>query len=97
MGSDPMVVATGGSVVYSQAAMEHLKSAGTVVFLDLGVAELRSRLGDLGARGVVVGSTQGLAGLWQERRPLYLKYADIVFAAAYCRRSRRPKLSLPRA
>lgn len=75
----PLVVATGGSVVYSDAAMRRLQSVGKVVFLDLTLAELRSRLGDLQDRGVVVGPDQGLDELWSERHPLYLKWADIVF------------------
>jgi shikimate kinase len=37
------VIATGGSLIYSDAAMQHLKSRGVVVHLDLAVAQLKKR------------------------------------------------------
>ena len=48
------VIATGGSVVYSQKAMEHLKSIGKVVYLKLNFDDLNNRLGNLKGRGVVL-------------------------------------------
>lgn len=72
------VIATGGSVVYCQEAMEHLKSVGTVVYLKLSLNELSKRLGNLKGRGVVLKEGQTLADLYRERTPLYEKYADIV-------------------
>ncbi len=71
------VIATGGSVVYSPAAMAHLKASGVVVHLDLPFASLEERLADLGARGVVMASGQTLGGLFEERQPLYRQYADL--------------------
>ena len=67
------IIATGGSVVYCEEAMEHLKSIGTVVYLKLSLQALSKRLGNLKGRGV-----QTLADLYDERTPLYEKYADIV-------------------
>jgi shikimate kinase len=74
------VISTGGSVVYCDAAMEHLRELGTVVFLDVPLAVLDSRLADLAGRGVVIGPGQSVADLEIERRPLYERYADIVIA-----------------
>ncbi|MFB3894570.1 MAG: shikimate kinase [Phycisphaerae bacterium] len=71
------VVATGGSVVYSPPAMAHLKSAGRVVFLDLPLADIIKRIGDLAIRGIVMAKGQSLSSLYAERLPLYRKYADI--------------------
>lgn len=71
------VIATGGSVVYGEKAMENLKKIGTVVFLNLGCEELSMRLGDLKERGVSIKEGQTLKDLYDERRPLYEKYADI--------------------
>lgn len=71
------VVATGGSAVYGEEAMEHLKQIGTVVYLKWELEELAEHLGDLKERGVVLKEGQDLAGLYQERCPLYEKYADI--------------------
>lgn len=71
------VIATGGSAVYGQKAMKHLKEIGKVVYLKLPYEEICSRLGDLGARGVTIQPGQTLEDLYQERVPLYEKYADI--------------------
>jgi shikimate kinase len=71
------VIATGGSVVYSAKAMEHLKSIGKVVYLKLNFDDLNNRLGNLKGRGVVLKDGQTLKSLYEERTPLYEKYADI--------------------
>jgi len=70
------VVATGGSVVYSEAAMRHLKAAGAVVFLQVGVGVLHQRLGDAAERGIVRAPGQSFDDLYAERLPLYRRYAD---------------------
>ena len=72
------VIATGGSVVYGAQAMEHLKQIGTVVYLKLSCGELAERLGDLNARGVTLQPGQTLRDLYDERTPLYEKYADLI-------------------
>ena len=72
------VIATGGSVVYCEEAMEHLKSIGTVVYLKLSLNALSKRLGNLKGRGVLLREGQNLTDLYEERTPLYEKYADIV-------------------
>lgn len=72
------VIATGGSVVYCQEAMEHLKEIGTVIYLKLDYSILQRRLGNLKGRGVVLREGQTLRGLYNERTPLYEKYADTV-------------------
>ena len=73
------VVATGGSAVYSDEAMKHLASIGTVVYLKVSYEELENRLGGLHERGVVMKNGMGmsLADLYEERLPLYEKYADL--------------------
>lgn len=73
------IIATGGSAVYSDRAMEHLRSIGTVVYLQISYKELANRLGDLQERGVVMkgGMGMSLADLYEERLPLYEKWADI--------------------
>lgn len=74
------VIATGGSVIYGPKAMEHLKSIGKVVYLKLSYEEINHRLGDLNARGVALKPGQTLEDLYEERVPLYEKYADITVA-----------------
>ena len=75
---DDTVIATGGSVVYCEDAMKHLKSVGTVVYLKLSLESLSKRLGNLKGRGVLLKEGQTLKDLYEERTPLYEKYADIV-------------------
>ncbi len=72
------VIATGGSVVYGKEAMEHLKSIGAVVYIKLPYEEIKHRLGDLTKRGVAIRKGQTLRELYDERQPLYEKYADII-------------------
>lgn len=75
--ADKTVIATGGSVVYSEKAMEHLRAQGKVVYLQLSFDEMERRLGDLHARGVAIAPGSTLQDLYNERVPLYKKYADI--------------------
>lgn len=72
------VIATGGSVVYGKEAMEHLKKTGIVVYIKLPYEEIEKRLGNLAQRGVSIRENQTLLDLYNERVPLYEKYADIV-------------------
>lgn len=71
------VIATGGSVVYGNEAMQHLREIGTVVYLKVSYDILEKRLHDIKGRGVVLKDGQDLRGLYEERVPLYEKYADI--------------------
>lgn len=71
------VVATGGSVIYGEEAMEHLKSIGTVLYLKVPYESLERRLGNLLKRGVAIRSGNTLLDLYNERVPLYEKYADL--------------------
>ncbi len=79
MHCDRTVVATGGSAVYSDEAMRHLGEIGRVVYLKISYEELKGRLSDLSERGVVMkgGIGMSLRDLFDERKPLYEKYADI--------------------
>ena len=71
------VIATGGSVVYSEAAMHHFQSLGRVIFLYLPLADILPRLTDLDTRGLVRRPGQTLADLYVERLPLYRCYAHL--------------------
>ena len=72
------VIATGGSVVYGEEAMRHLKEIGTVIYLRLSYAQVEDRLGDLHARGVTIKPGQTLRDLYDERCPLYERWADMI-------------------
>lgn len=70
------VIATGGSAVYGPKAMAHYRQIGMIIYLSLPLDAVRERLGDLDERGVTLREGQDLAGLYEERVPLYEKYAD---------------------
>ena len=72
------VIAPGGSVIYCEEAMKHLRSIGKVVYLKISLESLSKRLGNLRGRGVLLKEGQTLKDLYEERVPLYEKYADIV-------------------
>lgn len=73
------IIATGGSAVYSEDAMNHLSSIGRVVYLQISFEELVNRLHDLQERGVVLkgGIGMSLRDLYDDRKPLYEQYANI--------------------
>ncbi|MGN1193846.1 MAG: shikimate kinase [Acutalibacteraceae bacterium] len=74
---DCCVVATGGSAVYGNEAMQKLRLDGTVVYLKLPVCEIKKRISDIHSRGVAVKGGVTLDELYAERKPLYEKYADV--------------------
>ena len=71
------VISTGGSAVYSEAAMTHLRQKGTVVFLDISLDEVRRRIGNYSLRGISRRPDQSLEALFEERFALYTRYADL--------------------
>lgn len=70
------VVATGGSVVYSEPAMNHLKHCGTCLYLQIPLETVQARATRIDFRGLVREPGQSLADLYAEREPLYRRYAD---------------------
>ena len=74
------VIATGGSAVYSEAAMRHLKNNSTVVYLEVTLNELKKRLIDVKERGVVLKPDESIDEMFEKRALLYRKYADIFVA-----------------
>lgn len=72
------VIAPGGSVIYGKEAMEHLTQTAVAVYLKLSYEAVCARLGDLTKRGVARKPGQTLRDLYEERCPLYERYADFV-------------------
>ena len=75
---DNAIIAPGGSAVYYDRAMQHFKKIGKVVYLYVGYELIKERLGDYSKRGVVLKEGQTLLDLYEERKKLFKKYADIV-------------------
>jgi shikimate kinase len=74
------VVATGGSAVYSEPAMDRLRNLGQLVFIDIPLEELLGRVNDMDNRGLVIGPNETYENLYKERLPLYQKYAEVTIA-----------------
>jgi shikimate kinase len=76
------VIATGGSAVYSAQAMLHLKANSALIFLDVDLSTLESRIRDFDTRGLAKRPNQSLAELFAERLPLYTRHADLTIKCA---------------
>jgi shikimate kinase len=76
------VIATGGSVVFSRKAMEHLKEEGVVLYLKISFEEMAGRLRNITTRGIVLDAGQSLQDMYSRRIPLYETYADITIACS---------------
>ncbi len=72
------VIATGGSVIYGPKAMAHLAEIGTVVYLRASFETIAARVTNLVGRGVTMKDGQSFRDLYDERKALYEKYADLI-------------------
>ncbi len=73
------VISTGGSAIYSDSAMQHLRSLGVIVFLEVSLKELQQRVNDESSRGIARPAQQSFEDVYHERLPLYRQYADITY------------------
>jgi shikimate kinase len=76
------VIATGGSAVYSDEAMAHLRAIGLIVFLEADLASLEKRIHNLGMRGLARRPGQTLAELFAEREALYRNSSDLTIESS---------------
>ena len=76
------VISTGGSAVYSKAAMAHLARRGILVFLDIPLDEVLQRIGDFSLRGISRHPGQSLEDLFEERLALYRRYGQVTVSAS---------------
>ena len=74
---DNIIITPGGSAVYYENVMNHFKKNGIVVYLYVSPRNLLRRLGDFSKRGIVLKPGQTIDDLYEERKPLLEKYADI--------------------
>lgn len=75
-----LILSTGGSAIYSEQGMEHLRSLGKIIYLYCSFETIVARLGDFSKRGVIMKPGQSLRNLYDERCALYEKYADITIS-----------------
>ena len=74
---DRHVIATGGSAVYSEKAMDHLLNISTVIFLQADFQVIKNRIRNFDSRGIAKTKGQTFRELFEERQFLYGKYAEI--------------------
>ena len=87
--ADTHIIATGGSAVYSEKAMNHLSAISTIIFLDVAFEEIQRRIHNFETRGIAKAKHQTFSQLFAERRILYKKYADI---SIHCHRRTQEEL-----
>lgn len=75
--AEKTVIATGGSAVYGKKAMKHFSDSGKIVYLELSAAEIEKRVGSIKDRGISIEEGMDIRALYEERKPLYEKYADV--------------------
>ena len=75
------VISTGGSVIYGERAMESLKKHNQIIYLEVSIETMISRLGDYSRRGIAADLSEGLEGMYCDRKPLYERFADIIIDA----------------
>lgn len=71
------VIATGGSVIYKDEAMDHLAKTCVKVYLSVELDILKTRLSDVITRGVAMAPGKSIDDLYAERTPLYAAWADL--------------------
>ena len=74
------IVATGGSVIYSDAAVSCLKKNGILVYLQLEFEDIDERIKNITSRGIAMSHGQQLAELYAEMVSLYEKFADVTIS-----------------
>lgn len=71
------VIATGGSVIYSEKSMEYLKKLGKIIYLHIDYDNMCKRINNFSTRGVLIKKGKTLKDMYDERLPLYKRWADV--------------------
>ena len=74
---DNTVIATGGSMVFSDSAMKNLLKDSKCVFIDVPLTEIKRRVKNIDTRGIAMEKDDTLDTLYGKRMPKYREYADI--------------------
>lgn len=80
-GKDGILISPGGSVIYRDGGMDHIKNLSTVVYLKAPFETIEERLRDAPPRAIIGLGRKSLRELYDERHPLYERYADITVEA----------------
>ena len=74
---DDVIITPGGSAVYYDEFMQKSKERGIVVYLYCSPETILARIGDFSKRGIVLKEGFTIHDLYNERAPLFEKYADL--------------------
>ena len=72
------VIATGGSAVYYENAMDHLRGNGIVIYLQISFPVMQRRITNITTRGILLHNGESLEEMFRAREALYRKYADVI-------------------
>ena len=72
------IISTGGSAIYYEDAISHLRKEGTVVYLQISLEVMLSRIRNITTRGILLQEDETIQDMYAAREPLYRKYADII-------------------
>ena len=71
-----IVLATGGSVIFSKKAMNYIKSNSLVIYLEVSFEDIMDRIPDFSNRGFVKEADQTMEHAFNERENIYREFAD---------------------
>jgi shikimate kinase len=70
------VLATGGSAIFSQLAMDYLRSRSSIIFIKVPYNKIVERVSNFSERGFLKTSDQTIQEAFVERQSLYKHFAD---------------------
>ncbi len=73
---EKVIISTAGSIIYHDEAMNWLRSNSRICFIDSDFSVIEQRL-SVKPKAVIGLKEKGLRKLWDERLPIYKKWADI--------------------
>ena len=71
-----IVLATGGSAVFCNSAMKHIKENSTVIYLEVTYEDISARISNFSERGLIKRPDQTIQEAYKEREGLYQHFAD---------------------
>ena len=73
-----IVLATGGSAVFCDTAMEHIKENSIVIYLEVPYEDISARISNFSERGLLKRPDQTIQEAYKEREGLYQNCADYI-------------------
>ena len=70
------IISTGGSAIYSDKSMEHLKSFSKIVYIDTPLETIIERIDEGQERGLAVPGNPSIEEVYFDRKPLYEEFSQ---------------------